>query len=421
MNLKELKDKKILFFGKSRAFSMDEFLSQLKFHKIGLTSELDEGVELIVEGKMMTPYEQRASDELYEKQSQKLKFISIDVLEKELAKEIDENTLLMSLKLSHDKERLKSFIQNGAISDKLFFKLLKMYKWSGEDFFENDDNRDVSAAIILRFYKNIERNHNVQYATSGFVHLIAQTTNKELVEAVLELEPLQKTNSANSKIKTLIAMRNDCDERMQTVLYNSMDEGVLEALCRNENLSKNVLYKLLSIDRYADNLARHAKLDDELFERFLQNNPLALSKNSTLTQKMQERLIALDDKAVNISLASNESIDVLVVKELLLSGSLEIKSALYKNPITPVHILEEAYKEKQNHISLAYNESTPSYILSAMADEFDAEILKALAQNPSTPVEVLYQLQLDARLARAVKENPTFGRYIQQENIGWEV
>lgn len=419
MNLEQLKDKKIVLLGKSRAFGMDEFLAQLKFHKIGLASEFEDGIELIVEGKMMTPYEQKASDELYEKESYKLKFISIDVLEKELAKEIDENTLLMSLKLSHDKERLKSFIQNGAISDKLFFKLLKMYKWSGEDFFENDSNRDVSAAIILRFYKNIERNHNVQYATSGFIHLIAQTHSKELIEALLELEPLQ--NSANSKIKTLIAMRNDCDEKMQTALYNSMDESVLEALCRNENLSKNVLFKLLSIDRYADDLAQHAKLDDELFERFLQNNPLELAKNGTLTQKMQESLIALDDKAVNLSLASNRHLGDLAVKKLLSCGSLEIKSAIYKNPITPVEMLKEAYKEKQNHISLAHNESTPSYILSAMADELDAEVLKGLAKNPSTPVEVLYQLQLDSRFARAVKENPTFGRHIQQENIGWEV
>ncbi|MDD5399771.1 MAG: hypothetical protein PHQ93_01100 [Sulfurimonas sp.] len=419
MNLKELKDKKIVLFGKSRAFGMDEFLAQLKFHKIGLVSEFEDGVELIVEGKMMTPYEQKASDELYEKEFYRLKFIPIDVLEKELAKEIDENTLLMSLKLSHDKERLRNFIQNGAISDKLFFKLLKMYKWGGEDFFENDSNRDVSAAIILRFYKNIERNHNVQYATSGFIHLIAQTHSKELIEALLELEPLQ--NSANSKIKTLIAMRNDCDEKMQTALYNSMDESVLEALCRNENLSKNVLFKLLSIERYADDLAQHAKLDDELFERFLQNNPLELAKNGTLTQEMQERLIALDDKAINLSLASNENIGASVVKKLLSCGSFEIKSAIYKNPTTPVEMLKEAYKEKQNHISLAHNESTPSYILSAMADELDAEILKGLAKNPSTPIEVLYQLQLDSRFARAVKENPTFGRHIQQENIGWEV
>jgi len=80
-----------------------------------------------------------------------------------------------------------------------FLKLLKMYAWGGEDFFENDDNRDVSAAIILRFYKDIERNHNVQYATSGFIHLLAQTDNQELIRAILELEPLQKNNSAKHK------------------------------------------------------------------------------------------------------------------------------------------------------------------------------------------------------------------------------
>ncbi|MGE4396868.1 MAG: hypothetical protein AB7D34_05365, partial [Sulfurimonas sp.] len=131
MNLKELQNRAILLFGKSRAFSSDEFESQLKFHKIGLSNEFGDEAALVVEGRMMTPYEQNISDELYEKHSRDIEFISIDVLERELAKHIDANTLLMSLKLSRDKERLKSFLKNSMISDELFFKLLKMYSWGG--------------------------------------------------------------------------------------------------------------------------------------------------------------------------------------------------------------------------------------------------------------------------------------------------
>ena len=448
MNLKELEDKKILLFGKSRAFSMDEFSSQLKFHKISVVTQFEEDVSLVVEGRMMTPYEQNAGDALYKERSGSVEFISIDVLEKELAKHIDANTLLMSLKLSRNKERLKSFIQNTMIDDELFFKLLKMYTWSSEDFFENDDNRDVSAAIIGRFYKNIERNHNVQYATSGFMHLISQTSNQELIETIAGLEPLVKVASdananilcaisshadtpksiltlfikrADPRVSRVIAMRDDCDEEMQQGLYDSTDENVLEALSWSKNLAKSVVYKILEIDLYTKNMAKNINLDDELFTLFVERCPIETAKNSSLSLSMQQRLMDLKLQNVNISLASNTFIDTDVAMKLLHEDSSEIANEIYKNSATPPQALEEAYKESSNHLSLSCNVSTPPHILLALAQSGDGEVLKALAQNPATPVEVLYQLQLDARFARAVKENPAFGRYIQQENIGWEV
>mgnify|MGYP006921596557 CR=1 FL=1 len=452
MNLKKLEDKSILLFGKSRAFNMEEFRSQLKFHKIKLLDEFDKSVVLVVDGKMMTPYEQNESEELYKNRDAELEFIEIDTLEKELAKHIDADTLLMSLKLSRDKERLKSFIKNSMIDDELFFKLLKMYSWRGEDFFENDDNRDVSAAIILRFYKNIERNHNVQYATSGLTHLIVQTNSEKLIEAISLLEPLQTSfdkekNSANrnilsaiaahvntpksvlksfvkkpdSHIKTLIAMRTNCDEDMQEILYNSSDKAVKEALSYNHNLSRSVIERFLQNGEFVKNIARYIKLDDELFELFFHDYSIRLSMNETLTPKMQERLLFLHVEEIMVNLATNTNIDIKVVGQLLQEDSKDILAALYENPVTPQEKLEEAFKDSKNHLSLANNESTPKHILRRLGESFDTEILKALAANPSTPVETLYQLHLDSRLARAVKENPSFGRYIQQENIGWEV
>ena len=104
MNLQTLN--KILLLGKPRAFSHEEFESQMKYQKIEIVKEFSEDVSLVIEGKMLTPFEQNLNDELY--QSRDIHSISIDVLEKELALSMDANTLLMSLKLSHDKERLKA-------------------------------------------------------------------------------------------------------------------------------------------------------------------------------------------------------------------------------------------------------------------------------------------------------------------------
>ena len=386
MNLVDIKDKTVLLFGKSRAFSQDEFESQMKHHNIIIVKEMDNSVSLSVEGRMMTPYEQIASDELYE--SGTISSISIDELEKELAKEIDKDTLLMSLKLSHDKERLKSAIENSMLSDTIFFALMKMYSWGGEDFFENDDNRDVSAAFIARFYENIERNHNVQYATTGFIHLVAQAKKSELLLAISQLEPLK----FHPKIKTAIAMHPKCDLAMQKRFFKSDDEKILEALSLNQYLDEKLIKEFVKDEFLGLNVARSIKLDEELFN-FLDNFTLGLAQNETLNETMQLELLNLHDNSVHLALANNKNITLKTVQILHDNSDEELKLALYKNSATPQDILNEAYKDENYHI--------------------------ALAQNENTPIEILYQLQLDSRYERMVKTNAGFGKHIQSENIGW--
>lgn len=391
MNLKELKEKSILLFGKSRAFSGDEFESQLKFHKIKLSSEVDDSVALVVDGRMMTPYEQNESDALYERKTDALEFISIDVLEKELAKHIDADTLLMSLKLSKNRERLKSFIQNPILNDELFFRLLKMYSWSDKDFFENDDNRDVSAALISRFYENIERNHNVQYATTGIFHLVGQTKSVVLLRAISLLEPIK----FHPKIECAIAMSPECDEELQEYFFKkAKNHRVIEALSLNENLKPSFAVEFLRDVELGKNVAKSIKLTDELFN-LCKNQKIDLALNETLTLKMQEELFALGDEKVNCALALNDNLHQKILNMLLKSTNKNILSSIYANKAAPTEILQAAYK--------------------------NGEYLEELAKNENTPIEILYQLQLDSRYERAVKTNAGFGRHIQIENIGWEV
>lgn len=450
MNLIELHNKTILLFGKSRAFSSEEFESQLLYHKIAIVKEFSAEVALCVEGRMMSPYEQNASDDLYENKN--IKSISIEQLEKALAQEIDADTLLMSLKLSHDKERLLAFIKNSMISDELFFRVLKMYNWSGEDFFENDDNRDVTAALIGRFYENIERNHNVQYATLGLMHLVSQSRDETLLEVIASLEPLQKSlnaqkNSANFSIvtaiakhpktpksvlklfgkkaniyvQTLIASREDCDVQMQEQLFIEADENVLEALSHNANLDKGIVKQLLNKERFAKNISLFISLDEELFALLLEKYALELALNTSLNLQMQEQLLEKNSENINAALAANGSVMESVLEKLSEQKSQKVNFALYANAKTPQKLLQEAYKNAANHTALAKNPNTPAEILLLLGQSEEAEILAALAKNESTPVEVLYQLQLDSRFERLVKENAAFGKHIQTQNIGWIV
>ena len=451
MNLQELKDKKILLFGRSRAFDEEEFHTQLLHHKIERVDSYEEDVVLIIEGRMMSPYEQNESDALYEKKV--APFDSIDALEKALVEQIKGDTLIMSLKLSRDKGRLLSFLKNTIISDTLFLKLLGMYAWGGEDFFENDSNRDVSAALIRRFYHNIERNHNVEYATLGLMHLISQTNNSELIEAIFKLEPLQKElekKEVDSKFSILeamvrnlatpksvleslikkapvsllvsIALREDCDTSMQEALWSKEDEKINEALSLNSRLDTKIIESFLEnrVAKYLVNIAKNIQLTQTLFG-MLQEYKEALAHNSSLDGEMQKRLFTGKKQELWRALAANPALEQELFEKLLQEGESEVKMALFANPSAPQELLEQAYEDTIFHLSLASNPATSKELLSSLAQSQNKEILVALAQNINTPIETLYQLQLDSHLQKYVKENPSFGAHIQSQNIGWMI
>ncbi len=414
MNLETLKNQTLLLLGKTRAFTHEEFLAQLEAHGIALTQEKTDEVRFIIEGRMMSPYEQNLSDALYEEK--KYEFLSIDVLEKLLADAMDDDVLLMSLKLSNDRAKLKTFLQNAMLSDALFFKLLKMYSWSGEDFFENDDNRDVSAALIGRFYQNIERNHNVQYATTGIYHLIEQTQNAALLEALARLEPVR----LHPKLKKSLAMHKDTPKSVLKKFLKEDDVVAKEAMAYNPSLDMTLIKELVKSRDLAEILAQNVKLDAALFT-LLKDFKTALAMNETLNAAMQTQLLELDDMAINLALAHNKALTKESVHKLLAHNDEELNAALYANPATPKELLEEAFKDVNNHSYLAKNPATPPQLLEAMFHEDDAVVLDALARNENTPVAILYQLQLDSRFERAVKTNAAFGKHIQSENIGWMV
>ncbi|MDH4945249.1 hypothetical protein [Sulfurimonas sp. C5] len=411
MNLESLKNQKILLLGKTRAFSLDEFTSQLKQHNIELVDEVSEGVKFILEGRVLSPYEQNLMNELYEQY--KYEFIELEPFEKALAQTIDDNVLLMSLKLSNDKARLKSFLQNGAISDGLFFKLLKNYKWQNEDFFENDDNRDVTAALIERFYENIERNHNVQFATTGLIHLISQTNNEELLEAISELEPIK----LHPKIKVILATHPQTPKKVLKRFLKEGDAIVLDAIYANPSLDHQIAKTLIEDEEAAKKIAQNIVLDEELFV-LLKDYSVELASNVSLSLEMQQKLLDLDDEAVDKNLAQNTSLDTQFL-ESLYKKSNELQQIILENPATPSTILEAAYNDSSNHLSLAKNSATPQEILSKLYDLGETEILSELAQNENTPVELLYQMQLDSRFERYVRTNAGFGKHIQTQNIGW--
>lgn len=447
MNLQELEHQSILLLGKSSALTKEEFLAQLQLHHINVCERMNADVVAVVEGRMMSPIETDLRDEIYA--AKRAPFLELKELEQALCESINMDTLHMSLKLSGDETRLLGFLKNPFISDALFLRLLTLYNFHGESFFENDENRDVTAALIKRFYKNIERNHNVQYANTGIMHLLDQSDNADMIEVIAALEPIQKAikrvndnatqkiviaiaDHPNSSEKVLsyfvkhaseslasrIAFREDLTPLLQKRLFQRGEDAVLETLSCNKNLSDELVDLLF--EKYGQNIAHYHQMNAVLFEKLIDANPLAMASNESLSFEMQRRVFGYNDEVQQI-LAENQHIDEKMAMILFDTNKPMIKSALAKNPATPVDLLTQMHRDKKCDKSIASNSKTPPELLRDMAQSDDIDILLALAKNPMTPVDLLYQFQLDSRLERAVKENMAFGAHIQRENIGWDV
>ncbi len=413
MNYEEYSGKSVLLLGKTRSLNGVEFETLLKLHAMSVVKSFDDSVALIIEGKMMNPLELQESAQLYE--SHTVPIVDIGVIEKWLCGSIEPNRLLMSLKLSRDQDRLVDFLQNPYITDELFFKLLKLYDWQGEGLFDNDENRNVTAAIIGRFYQDLERNHNVQYAMSGLAHLVEKYGTSELITAIAELSPIAKElkNPNEPSLKGVLdamALHRATPEPLLRLLLKerahllshreplALEQELLalrvetigRSLAQNRTVSPSGADILEQ--KYPELIASFYPLDEERFERLISES-VALASNSTLTASMQERLMEMKDEAVFSALAQNTAL------------SLE-------------H-LETLFALNRYAVELASNTSLSKEHLEALYQTSEPEILKALASNTSTPVEILYQLSLDQRYERGVKTNSAFGKHIQTYNLGW--
>ena len=123
MQLRTFTHKRILLFGAPRAFGRGEFDRLLQAAQITLADTYDDTVDAVVEGRLVNPLEQETLDGLYAKH--KIVPVPIDVFEKALCTQIDPDRIIMSIKLTRDRERLHAFLLNPHIENAFFLKLLQ--------------------------------------------------------------------------------------------------------------------------------------------------------------------------------------------------------------------------------------------------------------------------------------------------------
>ncbi len=444
MNLENLKDRSVLLFGKPRALGGDEFDRLLKTAGIRRADTFEDGV-LVVEGRMVNPVEQETLDRLYAEKG--ILPVGIDAFEKALCSQIDPDRIMMSLRLGGDRDRLRAFLQNPHIDDGFFLRLLALYDWNGEGFFDTDENRDVTAALIERFYENIERNHNVQYATLGLLHLLNQSDDAALVQTVGSLAPVRQALRSDDRqmrgvletlaahpaadtrtlglflrhgddgLRTVVALRDGLDPAMQKALYDLRRRPLLEALAHNPSLIPELVETFAADEALAPVMWQHLRLDDARFEQAVKTHAAVLAANETLTETMQRTLLETGDTQTLVILAANPK---LVRAEALAGlGIPAVDEALAANPATPAALLRKLGETGRYATALAKNPATPPELLRRLYETGGHDTLLALAANESAPVDILQQLQIDSRYERTVKMNDAFAAHIKREQIGW--
>lgn len=457
MKYDDVMGKSVLLLGKTRSLNRDEFETLLKLHAIGIKERFDEEVALIIEGRMMNPLQQDEVARLY--QEENIPIVEISKVERWLCESLDPNRLLMSLKLSCDQERLVDFIQNPYITDELFFKLLKLYDWQGEGLFDNDTNRDVTAAVIGRFYVDLGRNHNVQYAMSGLAHLVEKYGNAELITAISQLAPIAKElkNPSEPSLKGVLdamALHSDTPEGilkqllptraallahreplgLESELLALNDEMTNEILAKNPSLSSQGANRLEQ--HYPTLIASCYPLDERRFERLLtlvtpyssfvipcDDTESVEESGSRIEYGMTENEYGMtktgDGMGAKVALASNPTLTASMQERLMAMKDETIFSALARNPALFLQYLEQLFTLEKLDEELASNPSLPQEYLKKLYEKGEEKTLKALSANVSTPVELLHQLSLDQKYERYVKTNAAFGKHIQTYNIGW--
>lgn len=414
MNFDLFSGKTVLLLGKTRSLEMAEFQTLLALHTITITQNIEVSTAVAIEGRMVNPLEQNVLDEIYTQK--KIPIVSIEAIEEWLCSSIEPNRLLMSLKLSRNMQRLVAFIKNPYITDEFFFKLLSLYDWHNEGIFDNDSNRDVTAALIGRFYVDLQRNHSVQYAMSGLAHLVEQYGTGELITAISQLQPIKKeiqhpNDISLNGVLDAIALHSDTPDTLLKELLNTRSHLIAcreplsledELLTLNNETISQILAQNITLSQsgaqhleqsHPETIASFYPLDQVRFERLRHNYATSLASNISLTPSMQTTLMEMNDVSVFCMLACNKA---------LLMQHLETLFAL------------QCYT-----VQLASNTSLCPQQLETLYQSSNTEILKALASNTSTPVEILYQLSLDQRYERNVKTNAAFGHHIQTANIGW--
>jgi len=439
--LKSSAQKKFLFLGREGLFTKDEIARFLKKYDISMTKNYEENVVASIEYSSLNPVEEDISCMAYE---DKVPSFGLDIFEKLLSEGINDDELLMGIKLSNDQGRIFRLLGNANISETLFVKLLMMYAWHNEEE-DNRDDRDVIMYTLKRYIDIKPNEADLLYSYLTLRRLATEATNPKLLLALTGFQNFEFLIRGKEKVtlRETIARNEHLDKEVIAKLVSLRDKKVEIALACNGSVELSLLKNFLtkSDEKINESLATNPNIDDEMFDILLTKEDKVIQLLLLSQMMNMERLALIDAHALDAKLfatiGANEHLNADVIStlirqdnEVLLcylaeNSTLDIGwlEAIYAkniqssfkylavNPASSQQMLEMlyyAYDEPDMRMALAHNKSTPEPILRELFNRNEFAIHKSMASNASVPLDILEILKVDTRLQNELAENGIF-------------
>jgi hypothetical protein len=393
---------------------------------------------------MLKPYEEEIANNLYLKKIKEIKLIDF---EKFYATKINKNSLLMSIKLSNNQEKIKRLLKIEAFDNSFYLKLLNLYDWQNEGLFDNDSNRDVTISFLKRFFK-VQKNFNhnqITHTPNSLIDVALSTANLDALKAILKMPNYQIKARAKESwkprdLKEFVAANFNIDNKIIKYLLSLQNQRIDAILAINPQIcksSQNIIFKRATKQALI-NLAKNENLDIELFKELLNTQAketallnqkitqeklsfinkqdyLILAKNQNIKEVAKE-LLFLDEK-IDFAIASNSALNQEDIKSLYNKYGSKIETLIAKNPNTPQDLLKALYKKNSYNLNLelAKNPNTPQAILDNLCEKNDYILNKELAKNPNLSDEYIEFFKLDNELLRIMSQNEILVKKISQK------
>jgi len=441
---KKIKGGRVLFLGRVTNFTAEELTNFLESQGMSYADKYTEQeIALVVLSTMMTPREDEISYQLYDA---KIPEVRLAQFEEFYTKHIKPNTLMMSLKLSNDQDRVKRLLKNEAFSDEVYLKLFKMYNWGDEDVYENDENRDVTITFVTRFFRpDGFRDPAMIYSPITLSSIARDTDEPTVLEAMLTMpnyemkqsrrEDLRPKNIrelvalndkissesiryllsfSDSRINSFLACNSAIGLKEQEYIYSKSDNITKMMLTQNSSLDDKLFRELLGSDsEVVKSLLSFQEIDDNRVEMILSaklsDEILAYMGDNQNISTVINGLIGLNRK-LDYQLASNSLLRSDYLNEFYYRYKEDFMLPLSLNSNLSTKLLTEFYRSSDIEVikNLASNPSTPKEILTELCERNEHELNRYLALNPSVDLFYLEIFALDSNLMLLMKKNQTY-------------
>jgi hypothetical protein len=452
--IKENQGGTVLFLGRVSNFTPEELTNFLEAQGMKYADKYSgQEVAMTVLSTMLTPLEDDYSYTLYDAGVPEVRLEEFEVY---YTKHIKPNTLMMSLKLSNDQERLKRQLKNESFSDEVYLKLFKMYDWGEDGVYENDSNRDITITFVKRFFNpDGFRDPAMVYSPITLSNIARDTQNPAVLDAMLSMpnheikqsrkEDLRPKNLReivalnphisreniryllrfnDNRINSFLACNNAIGVEEQEHIFKNADEVTKLMLTQNDALDDKLFVALLkSKEEIVKSLLTFQKITKERLKAILEANLsdemlASMGENQQISEVVEELLglnRLLDQKLASNPLLTGEQLSVLYEKygdELMLE--------LSTNPNLDPKLLEKFYATNQEEVvvNVAANPATPQQILDELSEQNLHIFNRSLAVNPSTKLMYLEQFALDSELIQLMTQNETYLASINSAQMG---